>query len=82
MNKIMYFSAAWCGPCKVLAPVMEKLKAEGKIDYQKINVDNDTELSAKYGIRNIPTLVSVDSGGNELQRLTGMQTESAILSLV
>ena len=60
---------------------MERLKNEGKITYEKIDVDADTELSAKYGVRNIPTLISVDSGGNELQRKTGMQTESTVLNL-
>lgn len=81
MSKILYFSSSWCGPCKQLAPLMERLKNEGKITYEKIDVDADTELSAKYGVRNIPTLISVDSGGNELQRKTGMQTESTVLNL-
>ena len=67
MNKIYYFSAPWCGPCKMLGPIMEK----SGLPYQKINVDTDQELSTKYGIRNVPTLVKVDSSGNELSRITG-----------
>ena len=63
MKKILYFSAAWCGPCRMLAPRMEKLSGEGKINYQKIDVDSDTELSIKYGVRNIPTLILVDENG-------------------
>jgi thioredoxin 1 len=51
MKEILYFSAAWCGPCKQLSPVMERLKSEGKINYKKINVDTDTLLSPKYGVR-------------------------------
>ena len=46
MNKIYYFSADWCGPCKVLAPTMER----SGLPYQKVNVDSDQELSTKYGI--------------------------------
>ena len=67
MSKIYYFSAPWCGPCKQLAPTMER----SGLPYQKIDVDNDTELSAKFGIRNVPTLVKVDSSGNEISRLVG-----------
>ena len=67
MSKIYYFSALWCNPCKQLAPTMEK----SGLPYQKVDVDNDTELSAKYGIRNIPTLVKVDANGNEISRMTG-----------
>jgi|TARA_R110000803_G_C11728031_1_gene289235 thioredoxin 1 len=67
MNKIYYFSADWCGPCKMLGPIMEK----SGLPYQKINVDNDQELSTRYSIRNIPTLVKVNANGDELGRLTG-----------
>ena len=67
MSKIYYFSAPWCGPCKQLAPTMER----SGLPYQKVDVDNDTELSAKFGIRNVPTLVKVDSSGNEISRLVG-----------
>ena len=67
MSKILYFSSGWCNPCKQLAPTMEK----SGLPYQKVDVDMDTELSAKYGIRNIPTLVKVDANGNEISRMTG-----------
>ena len=67
MSKIYYFSAPWCGPCKQLAPTMER----SGLPYQKIDVDNDTELSAKFGIRNVPTLVKVDDSGNEISRIVG-----------
>ena len=69
MNKIYYFSANWCGPCKMLSPIMEK----SGLPYQKVNVDSDQELSTKYGIRNVPTLVKVNSNGDELDRLVGAQ---------
>ena len=67
MKKIIYFSAPWCGPCKQLAPTMER----SGLPFQKVNVDEDQTLSAKYGIRNVPTLVKVDSSGNEISRLVG-----------
>ena len=55
MKKILYFSAPWCGPCKQLGPIMESLA--GEVNYEKVNVDADNELSIKYGVRNIPTLI-------------------------
>ena len=79
MKEILYFSAAWCGPCKQLSPVMERLKSEGKINYKKIDVDTDTVLSPKYGVRNIPTLILLNNG-NEINRLVGAQPEQSILN--
>lgn len=77
MKKILYFSAAWCGPCKMLGPIMESLS--GQINYEKIDVDNNQDLSIQYGVRNIPTLVLVENG-EAVRRLTGLQTKEAILS--
>ncbi len=65
MKKLLYFSAEWCSPCKIVGPVMEELKAEG-YNVQKIDVDSNQELSQQFGIRNIPTVIltvdGVDSG--------------------
>ena len=72
MKKILYFSATWCGPCKILGPTMDQLSAEG-LSIQKVDVDTNSELSAQYGVRNIPCLVLVDNSGAELKRLIGNQ---------
>ena len=65
MKKLLYFSADWCGPCKMLGPIMEELKNEG-YPVQKIDVDSNPELSQQYGVRNIPTVMftvdNVDRG--------------------
>jgi thioredoxin 1 len=73
MNTILYFTAAWCGPCRALAPRMEKLK--GQINYRKIDVDNNREMSTKYSVRNVPSLVLVDQNGQELNRMVGVQSD-------
>ena len=78
MKKILYFSAAWCGPCQTLGPIMESLK--GDINYQKIDVDNNPELSAQYGVRNIPTLILLDETGEVKGRKVGLQTKQDILN--
>tara|TARA_R100000734_G_C3231320_1_gene39238 strand:+ start:256 stop:504 length:249 start_codon:yes stop_codon:yes gene_type:complete len=78
MKKILYFSAAWCGPCQTLGPIMESLK--GDINYQKIDVDNNQDLSMQYGVRNIPTLVLLDETGEIKGRKVGLQTKQDILN--
>ena len=59
------FYAEWCGPCKMLAPVLEELSDEfaGKVDIYKINVDEEEELSMLFGIRSIPTLIFIEQNG-------------------
>lgn len=55
------FYASWCGPCKMLAPVIDELAAEyeGKVDIYKVNVDEESDLAAKFNIRTIPTLLFI-----------------------
>lgn len=76
MKEILYFSAPWCAPCKQLGPIMDSL--QGQINFRKIDVDNDTELSTKYGVRNIPTLVLLKNG-KAVNRTTGLQSKQQIL---
>jgi len=76
MSKLLYFSAEWCGPCKALGPTVAQLQSEG-LDIQKVDVDQDKTLSAQYGIRSIPTIVKVSTGG----KLVGNQTAEAIRAL-
>lgn len=58
------FYADWCGPCKMLAPVIETLAAEmeGKVKIGKLNVDDSPETARKYGIMSIPTLLYIKNG--------------------
>lgn len=78
MKKILYFSADWCGPCKQLGPIMESLASE--VNYEKVNVDTESELSAQYGVRNIPTLILIDDSGEALGRVVGLQPREQILN--
>ena len=79
MKEILQFSANWCQPCKALSPRMEKLKSEGKINYRKIDVDQNQDLSIKYGVRNIPTLILLENGEVK-NRVTGVQSEQQIIN--
>jgi thioredoxin 1 len=58
------FSAEWCGPCKMMAPVLEQLKDKmaDKVRILKIDVDNNRELASKYNIRSVPTLMLFQEG--------------------
>ena len=62
---IIDFYATWCGPCKMLSPVLEELAAEyaGKIDIYKINVEEEDELAGVFGVRSVPTLLFVPMEG-------------------
>lgn len=77
MKEILYFSAQWCGPCRLLGPIMESLKDQ--INFRKIDVDENQELPTQYQIRSIPTLVLVEDG-IEKGRLVGVKSKEEILS--
>ena len=77
MRKILYFTASWCAPCKTLSPIMDSL--QGQINFDKNDVDTNTDLSAQYGVRGVPSLVLVENG-NEVGRLVGAQTKETILN--
>ena len=77
------FWAEWCGPCKMLSPVIEELAQEfdGKVLVGKVNVDEEPELASAFNISSIPTLV-VLKDGKVVNRATGARPKSSILSLV
>lgn len=56
------FWAGWCGPCRMLAPVVSQIAEEGAVKVGKVDVDDQPELAAKYGIASIPTLIVFDKG--------------------
>ena len=77
------FFATWCGPCKMIAPVIEELaeKYEGKVKIRKVNVDEENELAMKYQILSIPTLVLVKEG-KVVSTKIGLCSKSEIESMI
>ena len=74
------FWATWCGPCRMIAPIVDELheELEGKAVIGKVNVDDNSESSANYGVRNIPTLL-VFKNGEVVHKLVGAVPKSQIL---
>ena len=77
------FWAPWCGPCKMLGPVFEEADKElqGKAVLAKVNVDEQQDLAAKYGVTSIPTII-VFKNGKEAERSLGFIPKDKILTLV
>lgn len=73
------FWAAWCGPCRMLAPVIDEVAAdfEGRAEIYKVNVDEEGELAAKFGIMSIPTLI-IFKNGEVFDKIVGVVPKDAI----
>ena len=80
---VVDFWAAWCGPCRMLAPTVEEASDEldGKAVFGKLNVDDEREIATVYGVQTIPTLI-LFKNGEEAGRLVGLRPKEDIVSLV
>ena len=74
------FWAEWCGPCKMLGPVIEEIAAEqvGRVKVVKVNVDNNPQLAARFGVQSIPTLLYFQDG-KVIHQTAGVVGKKAIL---
>ena len=70
MKRVIRFTAAWCGPCKMLAKNLESINTTLPIEV--IDIDENTDAAIEFGVRGVPTLVMLD-GNTEMKRLVGMQ---------
>jgi len=76
------FYADWCGPCKMLSPIIDQIAAESTdYDVYKLNVDEAPEIAAKYGVMSIPTLI-VFKGGQVAGKTIGLQSKQTILNML
>jgi thioredoxin 1 len=77
------FWAAWCGPCKMIAPVLEEIADEyaGKLKLGKLNVDENQTTPTQFGIMSIPTLI-LFKDGKELERIIGFKTKQELSSII
>lgn len=77
MKKFIYFSAPWCGPCRMFGPVMQRI-ADSGIPVEKIDVDKAPQVAAAYMVKNIPTTVLTDAQGQEISRFVGAKSEQEV----
>ena len=76
MTQVYYFTADWCGPCKMVRPIVEELNREQKeVKFQIIDVDFEGELTRKFEVKSIPTFIRIEDG-KEVNRVTGAQTKT------
>ena len=77
------FWAPWCGPCKMMGPILEEISIEyaGKIKIGKINVDQNHEKSTQYNIRSIPKLILFNKG-QIIEEMIGAQSKNALLAMI
>jgi thioredoxin 1 len=78
---VVDFWAEWCGPCRMVSPILEELSGEhgDKVSFVKLNVDENPETAASYRVTSIPTL-NVYSGGQVVKQIIGAKPKSAIMN--
>lgn len=78
MNKLVYISATWCGPCKTFGPTMEKVAATG-IPVRKVDADQNKEVLSDYQIRSVPAVIKIDSSGKMLDKFIGVKAMQEVV---
>ena len=75
MKKLLYFSATWCGPCKMLGPVMDEVAKN--IPVEKINIDYESDRARAANVSSVPTVVLTENG-QEIRRFVGARSQQQI----
>ncbi len=82
MVTVKKFSAEWCGPCRVLAPVMNEIKGQfSNVKFEEYDIDVYNEVTEQYGVRSVPTVI-IEKDGVELQRFSGLSSKIAYINAI
>ena len=81
--KLLDFWAVWCAPCRIMEPIIEEIEKElgDKVEFEKINVDENQEKASKYGVMSIPTYI-VLKDNQEIGRKIGVTSKADLVSLL
>jgi len=77
-NKLLRFTASWCGPCKAMATILENIKDDIKVPVEVVDIDVFPEVAAEYMVRGVPTLVMVNDLGETIKKITGVKSEPVL----
>jgi len=83
--KVIDVFGTWCGPCRAYKPTFEKVSKMDEfsdIEFQELDVDNNEEIAEEYGVRGVPTTIFLNSKGEVIDRLSGLQTEQALVDKI
>lgn len=80
--RVLYFSAPWCGPCKVFKPIVQEVSRDLNVAIEDINVDYDTTYSQKHSISAVPTIIVTDNQDNVLFRHSGAMSKDQLKSIL
>ena len=83
MLKLLDFWAVWCGPCKIMDPIIDELEKEfkDKLEVERINVDEKNDVAQQYGVMRIPTYI-IMKDGKEVSRKVGLTSKADMLKLL
>lgn len=76
------FWASWCGPCRMLSPIIDEIAKEtDKVKVGKVNVDKESDLATQFAVMSIPTLILFENG-KPIKQVVGVQSKTAILNMI
>jgi thioredoxin 1 len=82
MVTVKKFSAAWCGPCRVLAPMINEVKGQFlNVKFEEYDIDEYSDVTEQYGVRSVPTVI-IEKNGVEFQRFTGLSSKMAYVNAI